>query len=137
MLRYQIIVLITIVVSYTAARANFEDVKQVIADYTRAIDDYVTLMQNAEDVEDVVEAINNYSQDAKKIIPELRKVAKEYPELMNEQELPTEIEQKITTFIENYKKLGTVFVKPQKHMTDSDVQKSIQELIRFTEGYVK
>ncbi len=137
MLRYQTVVLITIVASCMTARANYEDGTQVIANYTRAIEDYVTFMQKAENETDVVEAINNYSHDVKKIIPELQKVVRQYPELINERELPIEIGKKFDMLMKSYEKMGMVFKKIEQHMVDPDVRKAMQDQISITEGLVK
>lgn len=115
-----------VVLNFTACGNNYGDAKKTLNKQVEIFETYVEDMDKVKSADDLVKAINTFSEEMNTMIPELKKIAEKYPELGTQSEPPAELQEeydKISTFSE---KISSTMMKNFKYMSDPKVQQAIQ-----------
>lgn len=121
----------------SACSNQYSDAKSSLNKQVGIFENYINDMNNVENADDMVEAINSFTKDMSEMIPELKKMSEKYPEL-NAQDEPPEILKeeydKIASFSE---KISTAMMQHFKYLSDPKVQKAIQDQGRIMSESIK
>ncbi len=119
-----------VIINFTACGNNYNDAKKTMVKQTLIFENYINSMDKVESADDLIKAINTFSESMNDVIPELNKIAEKYPELATQSEPPKELKEeydRIATFSE---KISATMMKNMKYLSDPKVQKAIQEQAR-------
>jgi hypothetical protein len=104
-----------------------DEAKSIIKNQANVTEDYVNGLANAENVDDVLGAIEQYTQGMKKLIPELQEFAKNYPDY-KQGKLPAGMEADIKRMEEAAAKIPSAMMKVTPYMMDARVQKAMMQM---------
>jgi uncharacterized coiled-coil DUF342 family protein len=107
-----------------------DDPKTVMKDFVNAMDEFYTGIEKAEDADDIVSAINKFSEGMQEIAPRMKKVQEQFPELnMKDGKVPEEFKE----YEEKIKEIGTKMMglmgKLMKYANDPKVQAAQQKMM--------
>jgi len=106
----------------TGCGGKYSDVKKVNEEYVEIVEGYIADLDKADDSENVVKAMNDFTDDLEVLWPKMRELADKYPELENEENLPEELKESQDRAEEVGAKMATSFMKIMKYMGDPDVR---------------
>ena len=112
-----------------------DDPKSVMKDYFAVMEDFVGAAEKAGNADDVVAAINKFSDSMKQVIPRLKALGEKYPELKNmgQGNLPPEFKEFETKLQELMPRFMGAFGKLAQYASDPKVmeaQKKMQEAMQ-------
>jgi len=109
---------------------KYSDVKQVNEEYVEMVETYVADLEKADDKDDVVKAMNNFTDDLEEIWPRMRELAEKYPELENSDEPPEELKESMENAEKVGAKIASSFMKIMQYMDDPEVQAAQERMGR-------
>ncbi len=112
----------------TGCGGKYDDFKKVNADYVGMVEDYIADLEKADNKDDVIKAMNNFTDDLEVLWPRMRELAEKYPELENEAELPEDLKETQKATEEVGAKMGGSFTKIMQYMSDPDVMAAQQRM---------
>ena len=103
------------------------EAKSIIKNQAGVTEDYVNGLANAKSADDVVAAIEHYTEGMKKLIPELQKFQKNYPEY-KQGKMPEGMEADIKRLEAVSAKLPGAMMKVTTYMMDGKVQAAMEQM---------
>ncbi len=101
--------------------------ESIIKDQTSVTEDYVNSLSSAKNSQDMVAAIEQYTEGMKKLIPKLKEFQKKYPEYQNGK-VPESVEADMKKLEEISAKLPGAMMKTASYMMDGEVQAAMQKM---------
>lgn len=101
--------------------------ESIIKDQVDTTENYVNGISSAKSPQEVVAAIERYTEDMKKMIPELKKFQKKYPEYQ-QGKIPEGMEADIKRLEKISAKIPEAMMKITSFMMDGKVQSAMQEM---------
>jgi len=126
-----ILVCLGLLISISACGGGDADPKAVLNDYFDVMNDFLTGMEKAESADDVVAAINKFSDGMEDLVPRMKSVQENYPELKNmgsQGKLPEEFKEFEEKFKELMPKMMGISAKLMKFATDPKVMEAQKKL---------
>lgn len=103
------------------------EAKSIIKDQASVTEGYVNGLADAKNAEDVVKAIDHYTEGMKKLIPELRDFQEKYPEYKQGQ-MPAGMEADIKRLEAVSAKIPGAMMKVTRYMMDGKVQAAMAQM---------
>ena len=126
---YPMLLLLSISLLFTGCGGGkYADAKKVSEEYIDITDDYITSLDKANSAEDVVKAINTFSDKMEKLIPKMKKIQEKYPDLNNTDTLPKELVETQKKAEELSQKVAGSMMKMMNYMSDPKVQEAQQHM---------
>ncbi|HCY87415.1 MAG TPA: hypothetical protein DHV36_19940 [Desulfobacteraceae bacterium] len=101
--------------------------ESIIKDQADATENYVNGISSAESSQEVVAAIDRYTEDMKKLIPELKEFQMKYPEYKHGN-IPKGMESDIKRLEDISAQIPEAMMKIASYMMDGDVQSAMQRM---------
>ena len=120
-------VLIIVLIAYGCGSDGSNEVKSIMKNQVSVTENYVNGLTNAKNADDVVNAIEHYTEGMKKLIPELQEFQKKYPEY-KQGKMPDGMEADVKRFEEVSAKIPGVMMKITSYMMDGKVQKAMAQM---------
>lgn len=105
----------------TGCGGKYSDVEKINEEYVGIVEGYIADLDKADDADEVVKAMNSFTDDLEVLWPKMRELADKYPELENEEDLPEELKESQDRAEEVGAKMATSFMKIMKYMDNPDV----------------
>ncbi|CCK78575.1 hypothetical protein [Desulfobacula toluolica] len=109
-----------------SSNAN-NDAKSIIKNQANVTEDYVNGLVSAKNADDMVAAIENYTEGMKKLIPELKEFEKNYPEY-KQGKMPEWMEADIKRLEAASAKIPEAMMKMVTYMMDGKVQAAMEKM---------
>ncbi|MGD2092143.1 MAG: hypothetical protein PVH61_38590 [Candidatus Aminicenantes bacterium] len=107
-----------------------DDPKSVMKDYFNVMDDFYSSVEKAENADDIVAAIDNFSKGIQELAPRMKKVQEQYPELnMKNGKIPEEFKEFEEKINEIGPKMMGLMGKFAKYANDPKVQAAQQKMM--------
>ena len=103
------------------------EAKSIIKNQANVTENYVTDLANAKNADDVVGAIEHYTEKMKKLIPELQEFQKKYPDYQ-QGKLPEGMEADIKRMEEASAKIPAAMMKVAQYMMNPKVQEAMTQM---------
>lgn len=107
---------------------QYSDVKKVNEEYIGMVETYIAALDKADDKDDVVKAMNNFTDDLEDIWPRMQALREKYPELDSSEPPPEELKASMEQAEKVGAKIGTSFMKIMQYMDDPEVQAAQQRM---------
>ncbi len=108
---------------------KYAEAKKIMEETADTMEEFMNSVEKAGSADDVVAAINKFSDSMKKLKPKVEELQKKYPELKNEKEVPEELK----PVIERFNSLGSRMMGAMgniaKYAADPKVQEAQQKLM--------
>lgn len=101
--------------------------ESIIKDQVDATENYVNGISSAQSPQEVVTAIERYTEDMKKLIPEIKEFQKKYPEYQ-QGKIPEGMDTDIKKLEEISAKIPGAMMKITSYMMDGKVQSAMQKM---------
>ncbi len=103
------------------------EAKSIIKNQANVTEDYVNGLTDAESADDMVAAIEHYTEGMKKLIPELKEFQKNYPEYQ-QGKMPEGMEADIKRLEAASAKIPGAMMKMVSYMMDGKVQAAMEQM---------
>lgn len=107
---------------------KYSDVKKINEEYIEMVESYIAALDKADDKDDVVKAMNNFTDDLEDIWPRMQELREKYPELEGNEPPPEELKASMEEAEKVGAKIGTSFMKVMQYMDDPEVQAAQQRM---------
>ena len=126
---YQILtfVLLTAFMTYGCGSDGSGKAESIIKDQVHITENYINGISSAENSQEVIVAIESYTEAMKKLIPELKEFQKKYPEYQ-QGKIPEGMESDIKRLEEISAKIPEAMMKISSYMMDGKVQAAMQKM---------
>ena len=115
------------ILNLTACGGKYSDAEEVMDAQATAMENYIDAMEQAEGAEDVVAAINGFTNEMKALIPRMKEMMAKYPEIGDAQAPTGELQALSEKMKELSGKMQETMMKAMEYMQDPGVQKAIQD----------
>lgn len=112
---------------------DYSDVVEMMTEYIEIQEHYVDGLENADNADEFVKAVTEYSENMKKILPEMKKYAEKYPDL--DEGAPEDLEklnQRAEELAERITKVTPG--KMMKYASDPKVMEAMKEMAESMQG---
>jgi uncharacterized coiled-coil DUF342 family protein len=106
-----------------------DDPKSVMSDFFKVMDVFFADIEKADNADDIVAAIDKFSEDMQGIAPRMKKVREKYPELKDMKNMPDELKEFEEKIKEIQPKMMGLMGKLMKYTTDPKVQAAQQKMM--------
>ena len=72
---------VTVCLILVACGGKYDDAESTLNDYADAMEEYADRMERADNVDAVVAAMNQYTQQMRTLVPRLQEMSQKFPEL--------------------------------------------------------
>ena len=123
------VVLATVTVISGCGSDPYDEMEDIISEQAQITENYLDGIEKAENAEDVVAVINDFSDGMKTLIPKIKSYQEKYPEVWNEN---TDVPKKIQAQQERLEaasgKIQSATMKLVSYMMDPDVQEAMTNM---------
>jgi hypothetical protein len=114
-------ILLVALVATTACKGKYADAIEVNDQFINAVEQYTKDLDQASNSEEVVAAIDKFSESIKTLAPEMKAMAEKYPELKDSNNLPPELKESHKRAEEMSKNMASTFTKLMPYLSDPEV----------------
>lgn len=108
---------------------KYGDAEEIISKQTKISEDFVNGLEQAKNADDMVEAINKFSEEMKPLIPKIKECKEKFPELWaSDGEVPQKIQAQQQHLKEVGKKVKVATMSLVKYMMDPKVQEAMAKM---------
>lgn len=103
------------------------EARSIIKKQTNITEDYVNGLTDAKSADDVVKAIDNFTEGMKKLVPDLLEFQKKYPEFKGGK-VPEGLDAEVKKLEEVSAKMSEAMMKMAQYMMDPKVQEAMTRM---------
>jgi hypothetical protein len=128
---FSLLVVGLFLLAYACGGSGGDDPKSVMTDFFKVMDGFFAGVEKADNADDIVAAIDKFSEGMKGVAPRMKKLQEKYPELKNMKDgsLPAELKEFEGKLKELKPKFIGVMGKFMKYATDPKVQAAQQKMM--------